>query len=557
MDGDRYAALVARDPRFDGVFFVGVSTTGIYCRPICPARTPARARCAFFASAALAERAGFRACLRCRPELAPGTRGAVADVDAVDHLVRAAAARIAEGALNGDGDVDALAAELGVSARHLRRATEARLGVSPIELAQSARLALAKQLLQDSTLSITEIAFAAGYGSVRRFNAAFAAAMRVAPQAVRRAAHAPVEAGGLVLRLDYRPPLAWRELLAFLAARAIPGVEEVDAHGYRRVVAIDAAVGTIAVAPEPDRPALRLAISPGLVRAVMPLVARVRRLFDLDAHPAAIAGVLGADPILAAAVAARPGLRVPGAIDPFEAAIRALLGQQVSVAAATTLAGRFAARFGTPLEPAARAGTLVTRFPTARAIADAPVDAIAAIGLPGTRAAAIRGVATAIADRALALDGADLAAFVAAATALPGLGPWTAHYLAMRALHHPDAFPAADLGVRKALAPHGVATPRAAEAYSARWRPFRSYAVLHLWTGTPAPGDQDDDRDPARAPAPPRDRLAARRAAPARARGRADRRVPAGAGGAGVDAGARPARRARGRRRAARRVLRG
>jgi AraC family transcriptional regulator of adaptative response / DNA-3-methyladenine glycosylase II len=378
-DDARYDALLARDRRFDGVFFVGVSTTGIYCRPICPARTPGRARCTFYETPAQAEAAGFRACFRCRPELAPGN----ADVDAVDQLVAAAAERIAEGALN-EGTVDDLAAELGVSARHLRRATEARLGVSPLALAQTRRLALAKQLLQDTALPVTQIAFAAGFASVRRFNAAFAEAMGAPPSRLRRenvepaavaaaAAGAAADAAGLVLRLDYRPPYAWEQTLRFLAARAIPGVEAVDvgAGAYRRVVREGAVVGTIEVRPVAGRPALALAVSPSLVPALMPIVARVRRLFDLDARPDLIARVLGRDPRLAPLVAARPGLRVPGAVDTFEAAVRAMLGQQISVAAATTLAGRFAASLGAPYGGGGGGDRLTHRVPTAREVAAA------------------------------------------------------------------------------------------------------------------------------------------------------------------------------------------
>jgi AraC family transcriptional regulator of adaptative response / DNA-3-methyladenine glycosylase II len=554
-DDARYDALLARDRRFDGVFFVGVSTTGIYCRPICPARTPGRARCTFYDTPVQAEAAGYRACFRCRPELAPGN----AEVDAVDQLVAAAAQRIAEGALN-EASVDDLAAELGVSARHLRRAMEARLGVSPLALAQSRRVALAKQLLQDTALPVTQIAFAAGFASVRRFNAAFTGVLGAPPSRLRRA-HAepsppapeagidgaavagPPAAAGLVLRLDYRPPYEWEPALAFLAARAIPGVEIVGGGAYRRVVREGAAIGTISVRRAPDRPALLLAVSPSLVPVLMPLVARVRRLFDLDARPDLIARVLGRDRRLAPLCAARPGLRVPGAIDTFEAAVRALLGQQISVAAATTLAGRFAAALG---EPYAGGDRLTRRFPSAREVAAAGPAAIARLGLPAARAAALHGLAAAIASGAVRLDGArDLDCFVAEITALPGIGPWTAHYLAMRALHLPDAFPAADLGVRKALADRADSLPavREIEQRAEAWRPFRAYAVLHLWTSL---GDSHADD--------PDDRLSARTAAPARRRRRADRPLPAAPararGARGAHAGARPDRGA------ARRVLR-
>lgn len=517
-DDARYDALATRDRRFDGVFFVGVSTTGIYCRPICPARTPGRARCSFYDTPAQAEAAGYRACFRCRPELAPGN----AEVDAVDQLVAAATQRIAEGALN-EGSVEDLARELDVSARHLRRAVEARLGVSPVALAQSRRLALAKQLMQDTPLSLTQVAFAAGFGSVRRFNAAFIAVMGSAPSKLRRGHAVPVASGcdaiALTLRLDYRPPYEWAEILRFLGARAIPGVEIVDGDTYRRIVREGDAIGAIEVRSARDRPALLLGVSPSLVPVLMPLVARVRRMFDLDARPDVIARVLGRDPLLAPLVAARPGLRVPGAIDSFEAAVRAMLGQQVSVAAATTLAGRFAAAFGAP--HAAGPG-LTHRFPSAREVAAAGGDVIARIGLPGARAAALLALAQAIARGAVRLDGArELDAFVAELTALPGIGPWTAHYLAMRALHVPDAFPAADLGVRKALQ---MCTTAEAEQRAEAWRPFRAYAVLHLWTSL---GDSDADTRSGLH----RDRVADRHSAPGRRGRRVDRHLHAGASG--------------------------
>jgi AraC family transcriptional regulator of adaptative response / DNA-3-methyladenine glycosylase II len=532
MDADaRYAALVARDRRYDGVFFVGVSTTGIYCRPICPAKTPGRTRCSFHDTAAHAEAAGFRACFRCRPELAPGN----ADVDAVDTLVATAAARITEGALN-EASVDELAEELGVSARHLRRAMEARLGVSPIDLAQTRRLALAKQLLQDTGLSLTQIAFAAGFQSVRRFNAVFAEVMGSAPGALRRV-HAEPVGETLALRLDYRTPYDFDQLLTFLAARAIPGVEHVEQGRYRRIVQQGGKLGTIEVRRDERRDALVLTISPSLISVLMRLVARVRSMFDLDARPDVIDGVLGKDPVLAKLVARRPGVRVPGAIDGFEAAVRALLGQQVSVAAATTLAGRFADRFGTPYDGGDR---LTHRFPTAREVVAAGVERIAKIGLPGARAAALHGFAQTIDAKPELLESRDLERFVTAAVALPGIGPWTAHYLAMRALHLPDAFPAADLGILKAL---DRAKPRDAEARAEAWRPFRSYAVMHLWTSLGDTDGSNDDRITTRRPAPVREGRRARGGlSPGAGRTRGDRARDAGADANGA---------------AARRVLRG
>ncbi|MFN7953364.1 MAG: AlkA N-terminal domain-containing protein [bacterium] len=474
-----YRAILARDRRFDGHFFVGVSTTGIYCRPICSARTPRRDRCAFFRTPAEAERAGFRACFRCRPELAPG----LAPLDSIPRLVAEAARRIDEGFLN-DRSVDALAAELGVTSRHLRRAMEAFLGVTPIELAQTRRLALAKQLLHDSHASLTQIALGSGFRSVRRFNSLFRERFGRAPSAMRRDHGATIASRGpeLVLRLGYRPPLDWDGLLGFLRGRAVPGVEHVANGIYRRTVAVDDDVGTLAVANDRDRAAIVVTVSPRLAGALMPITARLKSLFDLDANPHTIGQVLSRDARLAPLVSRRPGLRVPGAFDAFEAAVRAILGQQVTVRAATTLAGRLVARFGRPL--AADAVTesraeLTHLFPDASRLAAARVGDIASLGIVSARARAIVALAAAVADGSLRLDRhAPVDQTMRRLEELPGVGPWTAHYVAMRALRHPDAFPAADIAIRKALGGLGA---REAAAQSEAWRPWRSYAVLHLW----------------------------------------------------------------------------
>ena len=474
LDADTcYRALRARDGRFDGVFFVGVQTTGIYCRPVCPARTPGRERCVFFERAAVAEREGFRACFRCRPELAPGG----AAVDSVPRLVQAAVTRIEAGCLN-EGGVDELSAALGVTSRHLRRAMESELGVTPVELAQTRRLALAKQLLQDTALPLTDVAFAAGFSSVRRFNALFQARFGRPPSALRRENGAGSGRDCITLRLDYRPPLAWEELLAFLAMRSIPGVEVVEGGEYRRTVEVSGEVGWLAVRPDERRAALRARVSISLASRLMSVVARLRALFDLDAQPALVAEHLGQDPVLAARVEQRPGLRVPGVFDPFEAAVRAILGQQVSVRAATTLAGRLVQRFGRPV--AQDVGGVGWLFPSAAQIAGVPAADVAAIGLPATRARTIVELARALAERRVELSrGAAPEAVIASLVALPGIGPWTANYIAMRSLRWPDAFPAADLGVLKAL---GVTSAKAAEQRAEAWRPWRAYAVLHLWT---------------------------------------------------------------------------
>lgn len=470
-----HRALSARDVRFDGVFFVGVTTTGVYCRPVCAARTPRPDRCRYFSSAAAAERDGFRACLRCRPELAPG----LGPSNAAPRLADTAARRIAEGALN-DGTVGDLAAALGVSARHLQRALVAHLGVSPVELAQTRRLALAKGLLHDSRLGLAEVALASGYGSVRRFNAAFRARFGRPPSAVRRALSGADGAGSegtIRLRLAYRPPLAWDALLTFLAGRAIPGVESVAGDAYRRTVALAGKAGWIAVAP--GGPGVLVAeASAGLAGPLMPLVARLRHLLDLDARPADIELLLARDPLLRRRIAARRGLRVPGAFDGYEAAVRAILGQQVTVKGATTLAGRLVARLGAPLETPYPG--LTHLFPPAPVLAAAGADAVAGLGMPGARARALVELARAVEGGLRLAPGVPVEPVLERLRALPGIGDWTAQYVAMRALGWPDAFPVGDLGLRHAL---GLSRPGEVLARAERWRPWRAYATLHLWTG--------------------------------------------------------------------------
>ena len=471
-----HRALAARDRRFDGLFYVGVRTTGVYCRPVCPARTPRRDRCVFYGRAAEAEGQGFRACLRCRPELAPGG----SPMEAVPRLVAAAVARIEAGALN-EGTVDRLAGALGVTGRHLRRALTAELGLTPVELAQTRRLALAKQLLQDSGLPVGEVALAAGFRSLRRFNALFRARFGRPPSALRRdgqrpAARAGARDGAITLRLDYRPPLDWPALLAFLAARCIAGVEEVADGTWRRTVRLGRRTGWVEVTADPSRPALLARASLSLAGALMPLTARLRGLFDLDAHPEAVAAHLGRDPLLRASLRRHPGLRVPGAFDGFEAALRVVLGQQVTVRAATTVSGRLADALGAPVEtpfPALR-----RLSPTPQAVAEAGLDRIAGLGMPGARARTLGALAQAAADGRLALERAAGPEALETLRALPGVGDWTAQVVAMRALGDPDAFPAGDLGVLRAL---GAASPRAAAERAEAWRPWRAYAAVHLW----------------------------------------------------------------------------
>ncbi len=481
LDADAcYRALLAHDARFDGIWFVGVTSTGIYCRPVCRARTPRREHCEFLASAALAEQRGYRPCLRCRPELAPGH----AWWGGASRLAADAAARIEAGAL-AEGTVAELAAEHGLGERQLRRVLRQELGVSPVELAQTHRLLLAKRLLVDTRLPMAEVAFAAGFSSVRRFNALFRERYRLQPGALRRdGGRALASAAGdhLRLRLSYRPPLDWPALLGYLGRRALPGVELVEAGCYRRAVSLGGKQGWVSVEAAAEGPALEVEVTSSLAPVLAPLLGRLRRLFDLDAEPARIAEGLGADPRLAASVAARPGLRVPGAFCGFELALRAVLGQQVSVRGATTLAGRFVAAFGepcaTPLPGLTHAGLAPSRLARQR------LEAVAALGLPRARAEAVIHLARAAERGAPRLEpGGDPERAIQALTALPGLGEWTAQYIAMRALRWPDALPHTDLGLRKAL---GGATPRRVRELAEIWRPWRAYALMHLWESLPA-----------------------------------------------------------------------
>ncbi len=467
LDADAcYQALRTHDARFDGAFFVGVATTGIYCRAVCPARTPRRDRCAFYPSAAAAEQAGFRPCLRCRPELAPGR----APVDALSRLAADAAACIEDGALT-DGSVAGLAASLSVSERHLRRVIGAEFGVSPVALAQTQRLLLAKRLLTDTALSVGEVAFASGFSSLRRFNALFHERYRLNPTALRRSRpHSPAPET-LICEVAFRPPLDWDALLAFLTAHTAAGVETTDGGVYRRTARIGRHSGWFAVSFLPSRDALRVELSASLAPALRPLLARVKRLFDLSADPTEIAAHLG--PL----AAQRPGLRVPGAFDGFEMAARAILGQQVSVRAATTLAGRLAAAFG---EPTATPFPALTHLsPTADRIAEAKVEELTALGIMPARANSLLALARAVADGQIRLEpGPDVESKMSALKLLPGIGEWTAQYVAMRALAWPDAFPHTDLGIVTAL---GVKKPREVLARADAWRPWRAYAAMHLW----------------------------------------------------------------------------
>jgi len=474
-----YRAVSTRDPRFDGQIFTGVKTTGIYCRPICPARTPRSENVLFFPSAAAAQEAGFRPCLRCRPETAPDLgawRG-------TSNTVSRALALIEMGALDEAG-VETLAERVGVGERQLRRLFHRHLGASPVAAAQTRRVLLAKQLIHETRLPMAEIALAAGFGSIRRFNETFQQLFRRPPSALRRAGAPDVSAGPsgeITLLLRYRPPYDWPAMLAFLRLRAIRGMETVEGDTYSRTIALEGAVGTLRVEPAPGADALKVAIRFPKLSALPAIIARLRRVFDLGADPAAIGAQLSEDPVLAPLIAARPGLRVPGAWDGFELAIRAILGQQVTVTAAIVLAGKLVEGHGEPLGGAAARPGLTHVFPAPERLA---ASDLTHLGMPGARARALSAMGAAVAaDPSILAGRTGLDDAVARLKALPGIGEWTAQYIALRALREPDAFPAADIGLMRALEDEAGRRPSPAEllAMAERWRPWRAYAAQHLW----------------------------------------------------------------------------
>jgi AraC family transcriptional regulator of adaptative response / DNA-3-methyladenine glycosylase II len=492
IDADAcYLALKARDARFDGRFFTGVTSTGIYCRPVCSVRTPRRENCLFFAHAAKAERAGFRPCLRCRPELAPGTPWwSIQDASAI---LAHQAARLLDDpdAWNGDDiSVQQLAKRIGISDRHLRRIFEAQFGVAPLQYLQTHRLLTAKQLLTDTDLPVQQVAFSSGFSSVRRFNAAFLAHYRLNPSTMRCAGTAPVS-GAVTVRLAYRPPYDSTAMAEFFGRRQIEGVERVDCatpSGHPRIARTlqfayggKAFQGWFMATFDPDGHQLQVRVSDSLRQVLPQVIRRVRNTFDLDADPQAI------NEALHASFPDGDGLRVPGTPDGFELAVRAVLGQQITVAAARTLAQRLVLQWGEPVVTPHRG--LDRLFPSASTLAAADADTLGALGVVRQRQAAIQALACAVADGQLRLaTGADVPATMAALKALPGIGDWTANYIAMRALRWPDAFPSGDVALHKALGLQGQAQPAlAAEALSQAWRPWRSYAVLRAWHGLPAP----------------------------------------------------------------------
>lgn len=469
MDRQVYIqAMQAKDPRFDGRFFVGVKTTGVYCRPVCPVKTPHPRNVTFFPTAAAAAEAGFRPCLRCRPESSPGTPAWAGTSTTVSRALRL----IGEGALDTQG-VAALSDRLGVTSRHLSRLFMQHLGASPKAVAQTRRLHFAKKLLDETDLPMTEVALSAGYGSLRSFNDHFKRSYGRPPSTLRRH-KAGRGAAGLSIGLRYRPPFDFSGVLAFLAARGIPGVERVEAECYARNILVDGEPGSLVVRQDAERHQLRCDIDISSARSLIGVVARIRRLFDLDADPLEIADCLGRDQLLAPVVSDNPGRRIPGAWDGFEVAVRAVVGQQVSIKGATTVMGRIARRYGEV------AGGLLL-FPGPERLADLHPDELP---MPRTRALAIKRLAQGVAAGEVDLAGrAGAQSLVDSLMTIKGIGPWTAHYVAMRALGDPDAFLHNDLVlVKVARQCFGIASGDALLARAEAWRPWRAYAGMHLWS---------------------------------------------------------------------------
>lgn len=475
-------ARLSRDARFDGQFFVGVKTTGIYCRPICPAVAPKKENVTFYPSAAAAGEAGFRPCLRCRPECAPGTPAWSGSSTTVRRGLRL----IAAGALD-DGSIEQLADRLGVTSRHLRRLFGKHLGASPLAVAHTQRLHFAKRLIDETDLPMHEVCTAAGYGSLRRFNDAFRNTYKRAPRDLRKRRQSRADlAGVLSVRLPWRSPYDWQGIATFLAGRATPGVEQVLEDSYFRTISIGGQAGVIECRADQASGSLRLSVHGVTTQSLLQLVQRVREMFDLDAPVNDIAAVLTTDPELAALLRVRPGIRVPGAWDGFELTVRAILGQQISVKAATTLAGRIAHRYGeVAIVPASIAAAhdslqLERIFPTPQKLARAQFRDL---GIVTSRADTIRRVAQAVCNGSLAFDQAQHPdELCRALTAIKGIGDWTAQYVALRALKHPDAFPASDLGLLQAIGVSGASGTKILRSRAEAWRPWRGYAALLLWS---------------------------------------------------------------------------
>ena len=474
MDAETcYRAVSSRDARFDGWFVTAVTTTGIYCRPSCPAMTPRPHNVRFLPTAAAAQRAGFRACRRCRPDASPGSPEWGQRSDTVARAMRL----IGDGVVDRGGVTD-LAGRLGYSERQLHRLLVAEVGAGAQALARAQRAHTARVLIETSPMSFSEVAFAAGFASIRQFNDTVQAVFATTPRELRRrrSADAPPQPGVLHLRLPVRAPFDASGVLGFLGRRAVPGVESYDGATYRRALRLPHDEATVALRAQGDHVACTLSLRDP--RDVVPAVARCRRLLDLDADSAAVDAALAHDQLLAPLVRGRPGIRVPGAVDGAEIAVRAVLGQQVSVAGARTLAARLVTAYGKPLTLPAEG--LTHHFPTADALADADP---ATLSMPRRRGRTLVDLCSALAIGTIELDcGADREEVDAALQAVPGIGPWTAGYVRMRALGDPDVFLPTDLGVRQGLHRLGAAgDPTTAESHAARWRPWRSYALMHLW----------------------------------------------------------------------------
>lgn len=469
-------ARQARDPHFDGRFFVGVITTGIYCRPICPVRVPRKENVRLYSTAAAAGEAGFRPCLRCRPESSPGTPAWMGS----SHTVSRALQLIARGAMQ-SGSVTELAAQLGIGARQLSRLFQQHLGVAPIAVANTQRLHFAKKLIDETDMTMADICFAAGFSSVRRFNAVFQQTYKRPPLALRkqRASSQADSPEGVQIRLSYRPPFDWRAMLAYLATRSIPGVEKVESNTYSRSIEIDGSTGEVRIEFLPDTHAALLTIYCAQTRNLYQIVERVRIMFDLKAVSTDIESFLSKDPLLHDLIAKHPGIRVPVAWDGFEVGVRAILGQQVSVKGATTLVSRLAKRCGSPYQTN-HCPDLDCIFPSPEQVIASSLDGL---GITTRRIDAIKAMAAAVVEKTLCFDGSMSSdEFVERSTQISGIGPWTAQYIALRALNDPDAFPHADLILlRAAAAPEETLTPKQLLEKSQAWRPWRAYVVMLLW----------------------------------------------------------------------------
>ena len=487
-DGDRYQAVrlarimildwqvcsrarLSRDSRFDGKFFIGVLSTRIYCRPICPVPTVKETNVRYLPTAAAAAEAGFRPCLRCRPECSPGTPAWCGTSNTVSRALRL----IEESSLE-DAGMEGLAERLGVSSRHLRRLFIRHLGASPSAVAKTRRLHFAKKLIDETRLSMTDVALASGFGCVRRFNAVIRKTYNRTPGQIRRLAHQKTiqQQDHYLFHLRFRPPYHWKGILGFLAEHATPGVEVVDLRGYRRNISLNGCHGYFEVSPDSAHDAVAVRVQIADPRSLYLIVERIRGMFDLNADWAAVAKSLGRDPALTSRIRAEPGLRVPGCWSGFELTIRAILGQKMALKGAAALMGRMARSYGQRISDA---DGLTHLFPTPEILADAN---LADIGLREERAETIHALARAVCDGAISFDRViDSDAFSAQLREIPGIGCWTAQYVAMRALREPDALPTGDAGLLRAL---GLRTQCELEKRAEAWRPWRSYASMYLWS---------------------------------------------------------------------------